>query len=149
VVSDIHALKEVGAGGLQFLPFYNYGFGDPSSFPTSTWNEYGFGTPAFKQVFVNALKTAKDTGLRFDFSLGASQGQGVPVEPLTPGLAMQLVYGEATVTGGKVFNGSIPKAHREFNFLGGYMHEQEEFGSDRLVGVVVAGVKSGTFFRPN
>ncbi|KAM6504798.1 hypothetical protein FSOLCH5_015288 [Fusarium solani] len=55
---------------------------------------------------------------------------------------MQLVYGEATVTGGKVFNGSIPKAHREFNFLGGYMHEQEEFGSDRLVGVVVAGVKS-------
>ncbi|KAH6981450.1 hypothetical protein EDB80DRAFT_873297 [Ilyonectria destructans] len=56
VVNDIHALKEVGAGGLQFLPFFNYGFGDPTSFPTSTWDEYGFGTPAFKQVFVNALK---------------------------------------------------------------------------------------------
>ncbi|KAH7020387.1 hypothetical protein EDB80DRAFT_821289, partial [Ilyonectria destructans] len=142
VASDIRALKEVGAGGLQFLPFYNYGFGDPSSFPTNTWDEYGFGTPAFKQVFVNALKTAKDSGLRFDFSLGASQGQGVPVEPLTPGLAMQLVYGDVTVAGGKVFKGSIPKAHREFNFLSGYMHEQEEFGSDQLVAVVAAGVKS-------
>ncbi|KAM5353547.1 hypothetical protein ACJ41O_000197 [Fusarium nematophilum] len=145
VVGDVYALKEVGAGGFQFLPFYNYGFGDPSSPPTSAWDEYGFGTPAFKRVFVKALKTANDLGLRFDFSLGASQGQGAPVEPMTPGLAMQLVYGEASVKGSTVFKGSIPQAHHDFNFLRGYMHDQEDFGSDQLVAVVAAGVKSGRF----
>ncbi|UPK96040.1 hypothetical protein LCI18_006975 [Fusarium solani-melongenae] len=144
VTGDIHALKSIGAGGLEFVPFYNYGFGDPKSPPTNEWDVYGFGTPAFKNVFRSALKAARDDHLRFDFALGASQGQGVPVEPLTPGLAMELAYGETTVNGGATFKGAIPELNANFNFVSGYMQEHERFGPNRLVAVVAGGIESTT-----
>lgn len=78
-----------------------------------------------------------------DFALGASQGQGVPVEPLTPGLAVQLVYGKANVKGGDTFNGALPDPIIEWNELVGYMASQERFGPSKLVGVSAAAIKSG------
>jgi hypothetical protein len=100
-------MEEVGAGGFQFNPFHNFGLGDPRFPPVSKWDEYGFGTEAFEKVFVAALDAAEEDSLVFEFSLGASQGQGVPAKPMTSGLAVHLVYGETTVKGGEAFRGGF------------------------------------------
>ena len=140
LADDIRALKEVGAGGLEFVPFYNYGFGGPGQ---DKWDVYGFGTPAFKDVLVTALESCKANDLVMDFALGASQGQGVPVEHLTPGLAVQLMYGKTNVRGGDTFEGTLPGPIIEWNELPGYMQAQERFGPSQLVGVSAAAIKSG------
>ncbi|CAH0057191.1 unnamed protein product [Clonostachys solani] len=140
LAEDIRALQQIGAGGLEIVPFYNYGFGGPGQ---ERWDEFGFGTPAFKDVLVTALETCKEYNLVMDFAIGASQGQGVPVEPLTPGLAVQLMYGKATVRGGATFEGALPGPIIDWNEVPGFMQPQEKFGDSRLVGVSAAGVKSG------
>lgn len=143
MIKDIQAVDAVGGGGIEFIPFYNFGFRDPS-FPP--WDVFGFGGQRFKEVFLTALKAAEEAGLTFDFSIGANQGQGIPTEPLTPGLAMQLVYGETTVPGGGIFEAALPTANMHYNFelspLAPFMHKHEEWGADRLVAVVAAGVQS-------
>ncbi|KAG5808664.1 hypothetical protein H9Q74_011967 [Fusarium xylarioides] len=107
--TDIQDLKKLGAGGLEFLPFYNYGFGGVNDSKLET---YAFGKTAFRDVLQIALKATKANGLSMDVALGTSQGQGVPSKPLTPGLAVQLVYGK------------------------------EKFGGNRLIGVSAAAVAS-------
>ena len=77
---------------MELVPFYFYG--NPTDAPTPTdWSVYGFGTPAFVHLFETALQTAFEEGILFDFSLGASQGQGTPAQQGTPGLAKHLVSG--------------------------------------------------------
>ncbi|KAH6716535.1 hypothetical protein BKA61DRAFT_717923 [Leptodontidium sp. MPI-SDFR-AT-0119] len=105
---DIASMAEVGAGGLEFLPFYLYGNVVGGGLPPADWNTYGFGTLAFRDIFQRALESSKANGLLFDFAVGASQGQGVPSVPGTAGLAMELIYGHATISGGEEFKGAIP-----------------------------------------
>ena len=72
------------------MPLYFYG--NPTDAPAPTdWSEYGFGTPAFVRRFETALQTASEEGILFDFSLGASQGQGTPAQQGSVGLAKHLV----------------------------------------------------------
>lgn len=72
------------------MPFYFYG--NPTDAPTPTdWSIYGFGSPAFVNLFETALQTASEEGILFDFSLGASQGQGTPTKQGSTGLAKHLV----------------------------------------------------------
>lgn len=72
------------------MPFYFYG--NPSNSPPPTdWEIYGFGMDPFETVFREALQSAVSNDLLFDFSLGASQGQGSPVKAGTDGLSIQLV----------------------------------------------------------
>ena len=55
VAADIASIVEKGGGGVEFLPFYFYGYvqsqgvneGRP---PPSDWSEYGFGSRAFGSV---------------------------------------------------------------------------------------------------
>ena len=92
VASDIASIASVGAGGLEFLPFYLYGL--PTSIQSQTptdWNKYGFGSAAFQSLFKGALHTVNKSDILMDFGVGANQGQGVPANPLTEGLAVQLV----------------------------------------------------------
>lgn len=91
VGDDIRNLASVGAGGLEFLPFYLYGLPVAAHDTPTDWAKYGFGTPAFNDLFKSALGVARDEGLLMDFAVGANQGQGVPSEPRTPGLAVHLV----------------------------------------------------------
>jgi len=91
VTGDIANISSVGAGGLEFLPFYLYGLPVPGAVPPTDWTEYGFGTPAFQTIFKGALRAAHDNGVLMDFAVGANQGQGVPSVPATPGLAVELV----------------------------------------------------------
>ncbi|KAF6530435.1 hypothetical protein HZS61_001747 [Fusarium oxysporum f. sp. conglutinans] len=125
---DVQDLKKLGAGGLEFLPFYNYGFGGVNDSKLET---YAFGKPAFRDVLQIALEATKENGLSMDVVLGASQGQGVPSKPLTPGLAVQLVYGKTTVKGGAKFDGALPAAEINWNENLGYIHPQEKFGDNQ------------------
>ncbi|SCO78667.1 uncharacterized protein FRV6_02880 [Fusarium oxysporum] len=136
---DVQDLKKLGAGGLEFLPFYNYGFGGVNDSKLET---YAFGKPAFRDALQIALEATKANGLSMDVVLGASQGQGVPSKPLTPGLAVQLVYGKTTVKGGAKFDGALPAAEINWNENLGYIHPQEKFGDNRLIGVSAAAVAS-------
>ncbi|KAH8878917.1 hypothetical protein GQ53DRAFT_849936 [Thozetella sp. PMI_491] len=136
VVQDIHAIADVGCGGVEFLPFFNYGNG-----PVVTdWSIYGFGTEAFKDVLRAALNASAADGLLFDFALGPNQGQGVPSEPETPGLGYQLVYSSTVVNAGETFNGLVPTASASFNTQGleGWMHLPQDWGEKNSLAAVVA-----------
>jgi hypothetical protein len=91
VEADIKSAGAVGAGGIEFLPFYNYGgeLGGPP--PGVNWSTYGFGTPAHLDLFTSALEAHKEAGMVMDFSLGPNQGQGIPAHPDDEGLQWDLV----------------------------------------------------------
>lgn len=101
VQDNIKSAGAIGAGGVEFLPFYNYG-GQLTPAPAgSNWSKDGFGTPAFKKVFMAALQAHKEAGLALDFALGPNQGQGVPADPADEGLQWDLVrasYGNSDYT---------------------------------------------------
>ena len=86
-------MAEVGAGGFEFLPYYQYGLPEAINGvePPTDWKKYGFGTEAFRQTFRSALEAAEANGVLMDFSQGANQGQGTPAVPGTEGLAVELV----------------------------------------------------------
>jgi hypothetical protein len=88
VVADIDAAADIGAGGVEFLPFYNYGYPTPNG---SDWLTYGFGTPAFLNIFRQALLAHQRRNLSMDFTLGPNQGQGIPAEHTDEGLQWDLV----------------------------------------------------------
>ena len=128
----------MGGGGLEFLPFYNYGLG-----PALTdWSIYGFGTDAFNKLFQAALDTASTLRLAFDFALGPNQGAGVPSEVETPGLAKTLVYGSTKIESGANFSGEIPEPVVNYNFLPGFMNPPEPWGSNELLAVVAGRIAS-------
>ncbi|KAK4186481.1 hypothetical protein QBC35DRAFT_553987 [Podospora australis] len=144
IASDISALANVSAGGLQFLPFFNQGFSQPT---TTDWSTYGFGGAAYKRLLHEALRATDQHGLIFDFAMGPHTGDGVPAVPRTEGLAMELVYGHSFVTirNGKI-TGNIPSPQLDFNkgFLSGWVHEPENWGASTLVAVVVGRVVKRT-----
>jgi len=153
VVRDIHEAKAIGAGGLEFLPFYAYGAGDESykrnmvtnpdqpfvepDFPD--WDVYGFGTPAYVALFKDALIAAKDAGILLDLPLGANQGQGVPAVPGTAGLAMQLLMGHTTISPGGNVSGPVPEAQQPIDAIRSglqFMHPLEDYQRPNLVAVL-------------
>ncbi|KAL4883580.1 hypothetical protein BJY04DRAFT_226598 [Aspergillus karnatakaensis] len=123
VANDIAAAASIGAGGVEFLPFFEYGgtFGGP---PANNWSTYNFGTPAFVNLFQTALEAHAEHGLVMDFALGPNQGQGVPAEPDNEGLQWNLVPFSTNVRGRK-FEATIPG-----------------WGTGELVAVVTALVKA-------
>ncbi|KAJ9653016.1 hypothetical protein H2198_007763 [Neophaeococcomyces mojaviensis] len=104
---DIVSASSVGAGGVELLGIYDYGFfGVPTPIPD--WDTYAWGTPAWQAVLKRALQTHKDHNLSMDFAIGPSYGQGVPVEPDSQGLAWDIKFFNATITPGNGFTGVIP-----------------------------------------
>jgi hypothetical protein len=91
VQSDIKAAGALGAGGVELVPLYNYGASLAGPPKGADWAAYGFGTPAFAKVFKASLQAAKDAGMRMDFAIGPSAGQGVPAETTDQGLHWDLV----------------------------------------------------------
>ncbi|KAI1399275.1 hypothetical protein F4819DRAFT_465758 [Hypoxylon fuscum] len=105
LAEDIAELGVRGAGGIQFLNYYNYGglFGTPAT----DWNIYGYGTPAYREVLKAALQAHKDQGLVMDFAMSPQSGQGVPAEPDNPGLSWNLISYNATILN-NTYNGQVP-----------------------------------------
>lgn len=91
VQDNIKSAGAIGAGGVEFLPFYNYG-GELTPAPAgSNWTRDGFGTPSFHKMFLGALEAHKEAGMVMDFPLGPNQGQGVPADYGDEGLQWDLV----------------------------------------------------------
>lgn len=88
--SDIRSIADAGAGGFEFLPYYQFGQ------PATDWSKYGYGTTAFRSLFRAAMESAEEHNMLMDFAVAANQGQGVPALPETPGLAVHLVYNRTT-----------------------------------------------------
>lgn len=140
VASDVASIAGVGAGGLEFLPFYLYGYptGSYNSTTPTNWSTYGFGTPAFNSLFKNTLLAAKNSSLLLDFALGPNQGAGVPAVPGTTGLSYELLLGNVSITGGKTFDGPVPAPQQPSAELLsglGFQHPLEQFGSSNLTAV--------------
>lgn len=91
LAEDIEAAGEIGAGGIEFLPFYGYGGVIDTYIPAANWSKNGFGTSAFLDAFRIALEAHKDHEMVMDFALGPNQGQGVPAESTDEGLQWDLV----------------------------------------------------------
>lgn len=91
VAEDIASAAAVGAGGIEFVPFYEYAgeIGPPP--PGVDWSTLGFGTEPFKERFRTALRAHADNGLLMDFALGPGMGHGVPASPDDEGLQWDLV----------------------------------------------------------
>ncbi|KAH8161073.1 hypothetical protein CIB48_g7179 [Xylaria polymorpha] len=53
VTRDIDEVAAVGGGGIEFLPFYNYGLGPA----TTDWSIYGFGTEAFNSLLFESQES--------------------------------------------------------------------------------------------
>lgn len=85
VKQDLQAIAEAGAGGFEWLPYYQFG-----GVPTN-WSDVGYGTEAFRNLNQAAMSSAFDLGILMDFAVGANQGQGVPANPETNGLAVHMV----------------------------------------------------------
>ncbi|KAK1453408.1 hypothetical protein CMEL01_05067 [Colletotrichum melonis] len=127
VTRDVAEIASVGAGGLEFLPYYQF------RSPSANWSTYGYGTNASRTVFRAAMQAAADNDILFDFSIGANQGQGVPSEPESVGLALELAYVNITVAPGHVFNGTLPLSTQPASpSLHFFMHPCEEFGQQNL-----------------
>ena len=91
VRKDILSASSIGAGGVEFLPFYNYGGELGGAPPGADWSTYNFGTEASNKLLVAAKEAHREGGLRMDFALGPNQGQGVPAEVDDEGLQWDLV----------------------------------------------------------
>jgi hypothetical protein len=91
VKADIVAAASIGAGGVEFLPYYNYGGGYGAPPAGVNWSTYGFGTPPYLNVFRSAMEGHRDTGTLMDFPLGPNQAQGVPAARDDEGLQWDLV----------------------------------------------------------
>lgn len=91
VKEDIGSVAQIGGGGVEFVPFYEYGgiFNVPP--PGISWSKYAFGTKYYNELFRTALEAHHENDLLMDFSLGPNQGQGVPSSPEAEGLQWDLV----------------------------------------------------------
>ncbi|GAD98073.1 RING zinc finger protein [Paecilomyces variotii No. 5] len=136
--ADIGNISSVGAGGFEFLPFYLYGLVGEEYGPAD-WAEFGYGTPAFKKIFTTAAEAAKAHGLVMDFAIGPNQGQGVPAVPESPGLSLELLMGNGTISPGQTFAGPVPSPSQPsqelLNGLG-FQHPLEQWGAANLSAVV-------------
>ncbi|CAJ0543781.1 Ff.00g039230.m01.CDS01 [Fusarium sp. VM40] len=108
VAQDVASAASVGAGGLEFVPFYEYG-GSLGQMPTgANWSTYNFGTPAFNALFERVLRAHDEHGLVMDFALGPNQGQGVPAKPDDQGLQWDMVPFTEAIPRKDIFTGKIP-----------------------------------------
>lgn len=91
VAADVNNAASVGASGLEFVAFFNYG-GEMGAYPADAdWGRNGFGTKPFQQLLRHSLLEHKKRGMRMDFAIGPNQGQGVPAYAGDEGLQWDLV----------------------------------------------------------
>ncbi|KAF5864585.1 hypothetical protein ETB97_007143 [Aspergillus alliaceus] len=96
VRDDIKSAADVGAGGVEYLPWYNAGgFLGPASPPRGRLGQA-------------ALEAHRDAGMVMDFAIGPNQGQGVPAAPTDEGLQWDLIPFSRPVPANGTFDGIIP-----------------------------------------
>ncbi|KAL1608595.1 hypothetical protein SLS60_003539 [Paraconiothyrium brasiliense] len=74
-------------------------------------------------------------------------GQGIPSEPATVGLAVELLMGQATITPQATFNAPVPQPLQPSEtILSGltFMHPLEQFGNPDLIAVIAYQTQNDT-----
>ncbi|KAF1974068.1 hypothetical protein BU23DRAFT_505855 [Bimuria novae-zelandiae CBS 107.79] len=113
VARDVRSAAEIGCGGLELLAFYLYG-GPPTNgagrgtYAPVDWAKYGFGTPAWHNVFKAFVEAHRDNDLIMDFAMGPNQGTGVPAPIEEDGLMWDISAYNVTVPIGDTFDGVLP-----------------------------------------
>lgn len=110
IANDLELVKRAGAGGMELLGFYYYGATQSTSLLTvpSDWTKYGWGTEAWRNLTLFTLQECKAKDLLLDFAIGPNQGSGVPAEPESKGLMMDLVPFNVSVPLNGTFSGQVP-----------------------------------------
>lgn len=95
---------------MEFLGYYYYG---ATQFPSQVivptdWTRYGWGTEAWRNLTLFALKEGKAKDLVLDFAIGPNQGNGVPAKPETEGLMMDLIPSNTSFPLTGDFSGQLP-----------------------------------------
>ncbi|KAK7472301.1 hypothetical protein VKT23_000421 [Stygiomarasmius scandens] len=104
--SDIFEMAHVGSSGFELLCFQHYGGHvvlDPA--------QVAFGSDRFVTVTAAAVEAAMSNNLTIDFTMGPSQGAGVPVFPDDvdmEGMNTELVFGSHFIEPGGSFDGPLP-----------------------------------------
>ncbi|KAI5362475.1 putative Galactose-binding-like domain superfamily [Septoria linicola] len=106
VEEDIAAIGRIGGGGVELLPYYNYGDITPGIIPTD-WTQYGWGTQAWSRKTAGC-KATKDNNLVIDLALGPNQGAGVPAPVNSEGLQWDLQPFNVSVASGESFDDILP-----------------------------------------
>ncbi|KAL9090855.1 MAG: hypothetical protein Q9165_005063 [Trypethelium subeluteriae] len=107
--ADLREIKAAGWDGVEVICLENYGI-EPAVVDPAT---YGYGGPLWRQRFNTMLRAAQDLKLTMDFALGPTQGASIPIlDPDSPGMNTELVYGQANLTAGQAFSGPLPQPTR-------------------------------------
>ncbi|KAH7377416.1 secreted protein [Cadophora sp. MPI-SDFR-AT-0126] len=106
VAADVTSIGSIGGGGIELVPFYNYG--GVLAPAVTDWSIYGYGTARYNAIVKAALEAAQSSGLVMDLCMGPQSGQGVPASPDNPGLAYDMIYNYTVVAAGGTFEGKIP-----------------------------------------
>lgn len=106
--ADIASAGSIGAGGVELLPFFQYGGRIGAMPPGADWSVSSFGTPQFETVFRAALEAHHEHGMVMDFAIGPNQGQGVPARADDQGLQWDLVPFTTAVGSNGSFRGVVP-----------------------------------------
>ena len=74
---------------------------------------YGYGGAKWRDKFHVMLTAAEELNLTIDFALGPTQGASVPIlDPDSPGMNTELIYGVVGLTAGQHFAGALPQPVR-------------------------------------
>ncbi|THV06626.1 hypothetical protein K435DRAFT_644795 [Dendrothele bispora CBS 962.96] len=140
--SDISEMAHVGSSGFELL-WQNYGqqvIVDPT--------EVAFGSDRFVTVTAAAVQAALANNITIDFTMGPSQGAGVPVFPEDvdkEGMNTELVFGSHFIEAGNSFDGPLPDPTIVpfVDFVGGTI-EGANITSKKLVAVIGASLAPGS-----
>ncbi|OJD30258.1 uncharacterized protein BKCO1_630007 [Diplodia corticola] len=137
VQEDIATIAAAGVGGIEFVPYYQYGLPESESgvVPPTDWTKYGFGSDAFRNIFKAALEACRANNITMDFAQGANQGAGAPSPPEDVGLAVEMAYANVTVGAGQTFNGTLPLSKQLDNPFTALMNSPQDFGQQTLFAV--------------
>lgn len=88
---DIETATRLGAGGVDFLPFFEYGGALFPVPPSSNWSTGASGNRNWNESFLVGLNFHQETGMLMDFALGPNQRQGIPSAPDEGGIHWDLI----------------------------------------------------------
>ena len=107
--ADLKEIKAAGWDGVEVICLENYGI-EPAIVDPAI---YDYGGPLWRQRFNTMLRAAQDLHMTVDFALGPTQGASIPIlDPNSPGMNTELVYGQANLTAGQLFDGPLPQPTR-------------------------------------
>uniref|UniRef100_A0A0W0F3T5 Secreted protein n=1 Tax=Moniliophthora roreri TaxID=221103 RepID=A0A0W0F3T5_MONRR len=107
---DVAEMARVGSSGFELLSYQSYGgVENNTGLVLIDPTDVAFGSDRFLDLTVTMIEAAKENNLTIDFTLGPSQGSGVPIRDVDQeGMLGELVFGSHFLQPGESFNGALP-----------------------------------------